>query len=349
MHGLKVLVLTLLAVAPSVVTAEPTLGKIDFPVTGGSPAARQHFARGMLALHSFWYDEAIAEMQAATKADPTFAMGWWGLAMSHARLLWQDDDLAVGRAALAKITSTEKLSAREKAWIDAARALYADGPLPVRRQAFAAALEKMHRDAPADDEITTFDALALISAIQPDSPDATATRARAAALAMEVFQKNPQHPGAAHYIIHALDTPDLAPLALPAARAYAKIAPEAFHARHMPAHIFSRLGLWTDALASCRSAWDASVAWVKRDKLNVDKEDSHSLNWIMHLDFLLGHRKDADATLAAYGAMVRAGIGHIDRARYASWVAEYLGYTDEWSRAPGNTSANATIWAASLG
>src|SRR5437773_12453998 len=95
-------------------------------------------------------------------------------------------------------------------------------------------------------------------------------RSRAAALAFDVYAKNPDHPGAAHYIIHALDTPDLAPLALPAARRYASIAPEAHHARHMPAHIFSRLGMWHDALASCWSAWAASEAWTAKKKLGPE-------------------------------------------------------------------------------
>jgi hypothetical protein len=327
----KLVVAAILAITPPAI-ADQKLGNIEFRVTGGTQQARDHFMRGMLAMHSFWYVEATREMLAATKADPSFAMGWWGLAMSHSRLLWQDDDIAEGRAALAKITATDKLTARERAWIDAAAALFTDRPLIDRRKAFAAAVEKMHASAPDDDEVTTFLALAMISSYTPDDPDALAIRARAAALAMDVFQRNPLHPGAAHYIIHALDTPDLAPLALAAAKKYAQIAPEAFHARHMPAHIFARLGMWTDALASCKSAWDASLAWVTHDKLPADRKDWHSRNWMMNLEMLLGHRKQAEAALADDAALIRAGADYDYRAGYAGWVHEFLGYTEEWSR-----------------
>jgi tetratricopeptide (TPR) repeat protein len=100
----------------------------------------------------------------------------------------------------------------------------------------------------------------------------------------------------------------------------------------MPAHIFSRLGMWSEALASCKSAWDASVAWVKHDKLGVDKQDFHSLNWTMNLEMLQGHRKAADAALATFAASVRTGMDHGMRNFYVNWVSEYLGYTEEWSR-----------------
>src|SRR5262249_2835549 len=144
-----------------------------------------------------------------------------------------------------------------------------------RRQAFAAVLARMHRERPDDDEVTTFYALAVLSGQQYDDKDELAHRAQAAALAMDVFRKNPKHPGAAHYIIHAPDPAERAPRALAAARSSAAIAPDAFHARHMPAHIFSRLGMWKDALASCQSAWDSSVGSAKEP----DGRDFHSQNW----------------------------------------------------------------------
>src|SRR5262249_54342935 len=162
------------------------------------------------------------------------------------QLLWQLDDLETARDALAKITDPEKLTPLERDWIGAARVLTGEGNALARRQAFTAALEKMHREHPADDEVASLYALALLRSIRFDDPDALAVHVRAAAIAGEVFARNPKHPGAAHYTIHALDTADLAPLALPAARAYAAIAPDAFHARHMPAHIFSRLGMWKE-------------------------------------------------------------------------------------------------------
>jgi tetratricopeptide (TPR) repeat protein len=334
MRSQLLIVALLLAVAsaPARADAPAALGKIVFPVTGGTPEAREHFERGLLALHSFWYDEAKAQMAAATTVDPTFAMGWWGVAMSHTKLYWRRDDLPASRAAMEKIGPVDKLSPGERAWIAAARALFGEGNILARRQAFAAALERMHADFPDDDEITTNLSVALLASLKPEDPEELAVRARAAALAMEVFQKNPRHPGAAHYIIHALDTAELAPLALPAARQYASIAPEAFHARHMPAHIFSRLGMWKEARASCQSAWEASEASSERDGLGINGKDFHSLNWTLELDFQLGRRKDADAGLKLFADQVRAGMNRSWRINYLHTVGSYLTLTGEYAR-----------------
>ena len=155
---------------------------------------------------------------------------------------------------------------------------------------------------------------------------------RAAELAKGVFQRNPKHPGAAHYLIHAYDTPEDAHLALPAARAYAASAPEAFHARHMPAHIFARLGMWKEALASCHSAWDASVAWAERMKLPPEQHDWHSVNWIIEINFERGRRADADKAMQDYAGAVKRGLDHKTRSNYAQQVASYVARTGEWQR-----------------
>ena len=133
-------------------------------------------------------------------------------------------------------------------------------------------------------------------------------------------------------MIHAYDTPELAPLALPAAQQYAAIAPAAFHALHMPAHIFVRLGMWKEAVASCQAAWDASVAWVRRDKLSPDHQDFHSLSWLIELNFERGRRKDAERAFAVYADAVRGGLPHDKRAAYANQVASFLARTGEWAR-----------------
>src|SRR6185503_14780639 len=125
----------------------------------------------------------------------------------------------------------------------------------------------------------------------------------------------------------------LAARAFAAARAYAGIAPAAFHARHMPSHIFSRLGMWQDAIASCRSAWDVSVAAAKREHLDANHPDFHSLNWLVEMSFELGHRKEADAALAEFAAAVKAGLEHRQRSVYAVQVTSYMARTGEWSRA----------------
>jgi hypothetical protein len=305
---------------------------VEFRVTGGTPAARAEFQRGILALHSFWYEEARARFAAAVQADPTFAMGRWGLAFSQIELLWFEDDLPAARDSLAKITAVDKLSPRERAWIDATRTLAGAGNQLARRKAFAEALARMHRDDPDDDEIASFYALALLASTSPVDPDELAMRGRAGGLAMQVFLRSPRHPGAAHYLIHALDTPELAPLALPAAQVYAGIAPEAYHARHMPAHIFSRLGLWGDALKSCQSAWEVSATAAASARHGSDAKDFHSQSWIMEIDFQLGRRKDAEASLKLYGDEVRGGLGRLWRSGYADEVARFIELTQEWDR-----------------
>lgn len=308
-----------------------SLGAIAFAVSDGSPEARGHFTRGLLALHSFWYDEAIRQFDAAITADPSMKMAYWGAAMSRCKLLWGDDDVATARRLLAQMPNPEQLTPREQAWVAATRELLAGDSVRLSRKRFAAAMEALNATFP-DDESAVFLALAQLSASQPTDPDNLAVRKHAAELAIGVFTHNPNHPGAAHYIIHAYDTPELAPLALPYARKYAEIAPGAFHARHMPAHIFSRLGMWQEAIASCRAAWEVSVEAARREKLSVDHEDFHSLSWIIEMSFELGKRGDADLAMAKFVDAVRTGLDHHTRALYAVEVTNYLGRTGEWSR-----------------
>jgi tetratricopeptide (TPR) repeat protein len=307
------------------------LGALTFQHSEGSPEARAHFTRGMLALHSFWYDEAIREFQAAMTADPEMNMAYWGAAMSRCKLLWGEDDLDAARDVMSRMPNPDRLSKREQAWVLAGVELVRGGDVRSSRKRFAEAMAALDAQF-SDDESTTFLALALLSTTRPEDPDTTTVRKRAAALAQGVYERNPKHPGAAHYLIHAYDTPELAALALPHAREYAKLAPAAFHARHMPAHIFSRLGMWREAITSCQSAWDASIAAAQRNKLSANHHDFHSLNWLIEMPFELGLRKDADRALTAFAGAVRAGLGHQHRALYATQVASYMMRTGEWSR-----------------
>ena len=309
------------------------LGVLHFNVSGGSSAARAQFAQGLLALHSFWYDEAITQFQAAIATDPTFAMAYWGLAMSHAKLLWGDDDLAAGRDALTRMPAPNTLPPHDQAWVMAALTLYKHASLDVHRsrQEFLAIMEQVNAKFP-DEESALFLALAILSVVHPNDPDELAQRRRAGALAAGVFKTNPKHPGAAHYLLHAYDHPELAELALPAAEAYASIAPAAFHALHMPAHIFARLGRWKAAAASCQAAWDASVTWVHRDHLSLDHQDFHSLAWLIEINFERGRRGDGDRAMALYADAVKAGLTNDKRAAFANQVGSYLARTGEWNR-----------------
>ncbi|CAN5686785.1 hypothetical protein BH11MYX1_BH11MYX1_01300 [soil metagenome] len=309
------------------------LGVSTFQLAEGNAASRAHFQRGLRALHAFWYDEAIREFDAAIAADPTLRMAYWGAAMSRIQVLWGHDDVTGARAILAKTPNPEGLSPREQAWIGATLALMNEGDdVPTSRKRFVAAMEDLDQAFP-DDESKAFLALALLASLRPGDGDEVAVRKRAFALAMEVYKRNPLHPGAAHYAIHAYDTPTLASGALEIAKAYAASAPAAFHARHMPAHIFARLGKWPEAIASCQAAWDASVEAARHDRLSADHEDFHSLNWLIEMNFELGHRKEADRALATFAAAVTSGLSHEQRNQYALAALSYLVRTSEWKRA----------------
>ena len=318
--------------APESVRRADALGALSFPLTEGTPGARAHFMRGLLALHSFWYDEAFREFTAAAEADPSMNMAHWGLAMSHLKLLWGDDDVMAAKIALSSMPDPDKLSPYEIAWIMATVEMLKAPDVRSSRAVFAQSLEQLVAQYPNDDEAATFYAITLLSTIRPENPDNLAIREKAAAIAATVFARNPKHPGAAHYLIHADDTPALASKALDAAKAYRTIAPAAFHAQHMPAHIFARLGMWSDAIESCKKAWDSSVASMQRNKLSANHADFHSLQWLVEMPFELGHRKDADAALAKFAMAIKAGLSRRYRGFYATEVASYLARTSEWTR-----------------
>src|ERR1043165_3718772 len=286
------LVMGLLAFGVS--AQESQLGRVEFP-TSGSAKAQQHFLRGLAALHSFWYEEAIDAFRESTKVEPDFAMGYWGEAMAYNHPLWSEQDLAVARVVLAKIKENPKLTARERAYIAAVRVLYGEGDKHARDVAYAAAMEKIYRAYPDDLDAAAFYALSLLGI---GGEKGYRLQAKAGAIALDVYQKNPNHPGAAHYIIHAFDDPDHAILALPAARRYASIAPEAHHARHMPSHIFLQLGMWPAAAASNESAWEASDAWMKRKNLSPNVRDYHSLHWLLYVYLQQGRYSQAEQLLS---------------------------------------------------
>src|SRR5688572_8081343 len=333
---LRSTILTLLF-AVTVNAQESKLGRVEFQ-TSGSPAAQTPFLRGLAALHSFWYEEALEAFRESTKADPDFMMGYWGEAMTHNHPLWSEQDLTAARAVVAKFKDTPKLTERERAYLNAVRALYGDGDKRARDAAYSAAMEKIYRAYPDDLDAAAFYSLSLLGLVRSEDKSYR-LQARAGALALEVYQKNPNHPGAAHYIIHAFDDPDHAILALPAARRYAGIAPEAHHARHMPSHIFLQLGMWPEAAASNQSAWEASDNWMRRKKLSPNVRDYHSLHWLMYAQLQQGQYRQAEELLAlmkktmsesTYDNKLRPGYYENN---YANMAAAFVIETERWDLA----------------
>jgi hypothetical protein len=310
------------------------LGRIDFP-TSGSPAAQAHFLRGALLLHSFEYDDAADEFRAAQKLEPGFVMAYWGEAMTYNHPLWMQEDRDAAVAALKKLAPTREgrlskaLTDREKQYLSAVEVLYGDGDKPSRDRAYAEAMRRLHEKFPADLDAASLYALSLLGTCEGKRDPATYMKA--AAVAEDVFAKNPLHPGAVHYLIHCYDDPIHAPLGMRAARVYAKIAPAAGHALHMPSHIFFASGLWEEAAASNTAAWRASLDRAEKKKLGPDDHNDHALFWLEYAQLQMGRYADARKTLATMeGDAAKSGSkrtrGHL------VWMrAAYLIETRRWN------------------
>ena len=236
------------------------LGQVNFPVSCNA-AARQEFTRAVAMLHSFWYQRAEKTFAAVAQKDPSCAMAYWGIAMSRFRQLWEKpspEDVRVGLAALEKAKTAGAESERERGYINALEQFYKDADKLdhlTQMVAYENAMGEQYRRYADDSEAAIFYALALLGTAYSSPQDAMYARQKKAGALLEKFLATlPNHPGVAHYIIHSYDYPPLAERALEAARRYAKIAPEAPHALHMPSHIFTRLGLWQESIASNRAA-----------------------------------------------------------------------------------------------
>ena len=281
------------------------LGSVDFP-TSGSAEAQEHFLRGVLLLHSFEYDDAREAFVAAQGVEPGFAMAHWGEAMTHNHPLWKQQDLAAAREALERLGPipeerlTKAPTEREKDYLRTLDVLYGPGTKYERDVAYQEAMVRLAEKYPRDLEATSFSALATLGTSH-DQRDYRIYM-RAASIAEEVFAKNPHHPGAAHYLIHSYDDPVHAPIGLRAARVYAKIAPAATHALHMPSHIFTAMGMWDDVVASNEDSWAASDARVQRKGLPIDGRSYHALWWLEYGYLQQGRYRDARKQLSVMEA-----------------------------------------------
>ncbi len=248
------LVLLATAVMPAT-TQEPThidgLGSLSFP-NSGAPAAQHDFLRGVLLLHSFEYGYAAEAFRKAQEIDPDFAMAYWGEAMTYTHPVWNQKDAAAASKALARYAPTPEARAakaptdRERAYLSAIDALYGHGEKAALDTLYSIEMGKLASAYPDDLDAQAFYALSLLGLSQGDRD--VPTYIEAGTIALAAFQKNPDHPGGAHYTIHSFDDPTHAILAMEAARAYGPIAPDAAHAQHMTTHIFLARGLWDDVV-----------------------------------------------------------------------------------------------------
>ncbi|HWA96112.1 MAG TPA: hypothetical protein VG844_16045 [Terracidiphilus sp.] len=297
-----------LAMCASIASAQqlvsiPGLGAAFFPTSTQSPVAQQDFMRGLLLLHLFEYHDAAKAFIAAEQADPSFAMAYWGEAMTYNHPVWNQVDIAAGSAALNKFAPTLEARAarikdpRERAYMAAVEILYTDkGSKKERDAQYLTAMQALARSYPKDDEAQLFYALALLG--RSEGVRDVPTYLKAAAIAKAVFKHNPHHPGAAHYWIHGMDDPQHAAGALVAARALSKIAPDAAHAQHMCSHIFLALGMWSDVV----NANVAATSVVNRHAAAVGRLQVHCGHynyWLLYGYIEQGRIAEAGKILAA--------------------------------------------------
>jgi hypothetical protein len=318
--------------------ATPGLGRLDFPVTGSAECQRL-FSRGMLELHSFQYDQAHASFGSALKADPGCAMAAWGDAMACEHPIWSQRDAARAKVALERITPEREkaLTPKERAYIAAARALFDVADATAGLQAWLESAARMRAEFPQDDEVALQHALALIAVYGYDKSHLR-EQSEAGALALDVLARHPDHPGAAHYVIHAFDNPEHAILALPAARRYALIAPAASHALHMPSHIFTHLGMWREVVASNERSYPASQGEARSLGRTSEDWDWHSYSWLVAAHLELGQQASARKLVEDARALLLKDDSPRLRSGYADVARNYLAQTGRWAEAEALTA-----------
>ena len=285
--------------------APDKLGDVEFPISC-SAAAQTEFNRAMAMLHSFFYPEAGKTFSRATELDPSCAMGHWGVALSWWYPLWfppTKESFQAGKTALDNAVAVGAKTERERAYISALTKFYADPDKTDHRSRsldYDKAMAKVYETYPDDNEAAALYALALQAAANPNDKTYT-NQLRSAAILEKLFVETPNHPGVAHYLIHAYDYPELAPRALNAARRYGKIAPAMPHALHMPSHTFIAVGLWRDSIES------NLAAGVEAKKLGWTQEEVHTMDYLVYAYLQLGESESANAVLARF-----PNVGDID-------------------------------------
>ncbi len=343
-------------------TSEPVtirgLGTLSFPTSTRS--AESAFVRGVLLLHVFEYDDAAAAFRTARRLDPHMALAYWGEAMTHDHPVWDEEDAPAARVVLAALAPTaaereaRAATPRERGFLHAVDLLFGEGPKARRDTLYSGAMEALLRAYPDDDEVRAFYALSLLGLSQ--GVREVPTYLRAAAIAESVFARNPRHPGAAHYWIHGMDDPDHASAALPAARALARIAPDAGHAQHMTSHIFMALGMWDDVVRANENAM--RVVNAAREARGRGASFCGHYNFWLEYGYLQQGRVDDARTLMqrcrgqarpAPGDPLDAdnsalGSAVVMWARYVLDTEDWRGEVAQWTPAFGEAEAPRATW-----
>jgi tetratricopeptide (TPR) repeat protein len=281
-------------------SSKTQLGEINFSASGKAEA-QPYFQKGLLLLHSFEYVDAAEEFQKAKKTDPGFVMAYWGEAMTHNHSLWRYQDYNKAISVLNELAPTPEgreskaKTEWEKDFIKGINILYGAGSKTERDSRYAAFMGELYKKYPGNNEVAAFYSIALIGSVPVGRN--TKVYEQAAELAKNVLAKNPRHPGALHYLIHAYDDPDHASMALKTADAYSTVAPDAGHALHMPTHIYLALGIWDKVVSSNIVSWEASQKRKKRKGLTNDALNYHAYHWLLYGYLQQGNKEEAKKIL----------------------------------------------------
>lgn len=278
---------------PPARSAPEQLGTVQF-ASSCNPAVQEQFSRAMALLHSFWANDAIKTFNAVLQQDPECAIAYWGIAMSHQQnpLTAQQPLSKSAQEALAGLDKAKEIGAktqRERDYLAAIELIYRDADkidFRTRRLSYEKAMQALMQRYSDDTEAQIFYALAL-NMTAPLTDKTYANQLKAAAMLEKIVEKQPNHPGVAHYLVHSYDYPSIAERGLPAARLYARIAPNHPHALHMPSHIFTRLGMWQDSIDNNRR----SVAAAKAE--GNGQEQAHATDYLVHAHLQLGQDSEA--------------------------------------------------------
>jgi hypothetical protein len=297
-------------------SAPEKLGTVSF-LTSCAPAVQEQFDRSVALLHSFTYAAAESAFAGVAERDPQCAMAHWGMAITYFHQLWEPPIAPVAiPIAQKEIQRAQQIGAgseRERQFINALSLMYRDAdtvPYRTRAANYEQAMSQLASDNKKDVEAQVFYALALLANASPT--DKTHARQKQAADLLEPLDRlYPRHPGIPHYLIHACDNAELAPRGLSAARAYSEIAPSAPHALHMPSHIFTRLGLWEDSIASNTAAKEAA------HQQGDTGEELHAMDYLVYADLQSGHVKEAAEVIQQLKSLPNLKVGEF-KTGYAS-------------------------------
>jgi tetratricopeptide (TPR) repeat protein len=317
--------------------------------SSASAEAQTAFTEGLRALHLFEYEDANQAFRRAERVDPGFALAYWGEAMTYNQTLWRKEDPAAARSALARLSSSRTAhpvragTPIETALLDAVRSLFGDGDPATRRERYAVAMRRVHEQGRDDPDIAALYALALLGTMSrsligyDDAHEGhvhglagSDVQRQVGEILDGVLKTHPDHPGALHYLLHNYDDPGHASLGLAAARRLAGAAPESSHARHMPSHIFLQLGMWRDAAASDRAAFEMSVAWAARRQYGPALRNYHALSWLEYELLQRGRYRNAWDTIGELEPVVKT-TGQVSLlSNLSSMRARFVVETRRW-------------------